>query len=247
MSLRRWQWLLGSILIGSSVLIYVLQILIFRRPIETEFYLFQDLAFVPVQVLLVSLILNSIFARREKEALLRKLNMVIGVFFTELGTPLLRLFAQLDANAGELRACTIFRLDTSPTAFAEAQAHIQAHKFALAMTGADRERTKRLLHEKRGFLLLLLENPNLLEHESFTDLLWAVSHLAEELEFRPDVQTLPPVDAAHITGDLQRAYSLLLIEWLGYLRHLRAEYPYIFSLAVRMNPLDPEASPTVTG
>jgi len=30
-------------------------------------------------------------------------------------------------------------------------------------------------------LLGLLGNPNLLEHDSFTDLLWAVFHLMEEL------------------------------------------------------------------
>ena len=37
------------------------------------------------------------------------------------------------------------------------------------------------LAKKREILLHLLENPNLLEHESFTDLLWAVFHLSDEL------------------------------------------------------------------
>lgn len=43
------------------------------------------------------------------------------------------------------------------------------------------------LVEKRGVLLRLPENPILLDHETFTDLLWAVFHLAEELEYRPNV------------------------------------------------------------
>jgi hypothetical protein len=30
------------------------------------------------------------------------------------------------------------------------------------------------------------------------------------------------------------------------MRHLKTDYPYLFSLAVRQNPFDPEASVTVT-
>ena len=44
------------------------------------------------------------------------------------------------------------------------------------------EETKKYLMGKRRFLLALLENPNLLEHETFTDSLRAVFHLTEELE-----------------------------------------------------------------
>jgi hypothetical protein len=98
------------------------------------------------------------------------------------------------------------------------------------------------LLEKRDFLLRLLENPNLLEHESFTDLLWAVFHLTEELAHRPKCRELHPRDREHLGKDIQRAYVLLIREWLGYMRHLKNNYPYLFSLAVRVNPFDPNAS-----
>ena len=35
---------------------------------------------------------------------------------------------------------------------------------------------------------------------------------------------------------------ILIKEWLVYLQHLKREYPYLFSLAVRTNPFDPGAS-----
>jgi hypothetical protein len=41
--------------------------------------------------------------------------------------------------------------------------------------------------------------------------------------------------------DIRRAYHLLLREWLGYMAHLHADYPYLFSLAVRTNPFNPAA------
>jgi hypothetical protein len=91
----------------------------------------------------------------------------------------------------------------------------------------------------------LLENPNLLEHESFTELLWAVFHLTEELAFREDVKQLVDTDYDHISGDIKRAYVLLISEWLTYMKHLKNDYPYLFSLSIRTNPFDPDASPEV--
>jgi hypothetical protein len=68
----------------------------------------------------------------------------------------------------------------------------------------------------------------------------------EELDSRADVRALPRPDCDHIAGDIKRAYVILLIEWLSYMRHLKNEYPYLFSLAVRTNPFDPKASVEVT-
>jgi len=87
--------------------------------------------------------------------------------------------------------------------------------------------------------------PNLLEHETFTDLLWAVFHLAEELAYRKNVSLLPNSDYEHLIGDIKRVHVLLLSEWLDYMKHLREDYPYLFSLAVRTNPFNPDAKTEV--
>ena len=102
------------------------------------------------------------------------------------------------------------------------------------------------LLDRRMFILGLLQNPNLLEHDRFTDLLWAVSHLTEELEARKSIAALPATDVEHIKGDMARAYGILTREWLAYMEHLKTNYPYMYSLAVRMNPYKAGASPVVT-
>ena len=98
---------------------------------------------------------------------------------------------------------------------------------------------------KSNFLLRLLENPNLLEHESFTKLLRAVFQLTEELAQRKDVRKLPDTDYTHLEGDIKRAYVLLVDEWLDYMKYLKDNYPYLFSLAMRTNPFDQNVSPIV--
>jgi hypothetical protein len=65
------------------------------------------------------------------------------------------------------------------------------------------------LRGKRHFLLSLLGNPNLLEHESFTDLLWAVFHLADELTHRQDLSQMEETDLRHLHGDIHRVYNHL--------------------------------------
>jgi hypothetical protein len=67
---------------------------------------------------------------------------------------------------------------------------------------------------ERDFLVRLLENPILLEHESFTELLRAVFHLTEELAAREDLGNLPDSDYKHLAGDIKRAYVLLVHQWL---------------------------------
>lgn len=50
----------------------------------------------------------------------------------------------------------------------------------------------------------------------------------------------------HLNGDLKRAYAAIAVEWLDHVQHLQKQYPYLFSLAVRRNPLDTNASVVVT-
>ncbi|MBE0634895.1 two pore domain potassium channel family protein, partial [Candidatus Bipolaricaulota bacterium] len=58
----------------------------------------------------------------------------------------------------------------------------------------DLQTTHVFLDDKRDFLLRLLENPNLLEHEAFTALLRAVLHVTEELWYRDDLSMLTAPD-----------------------------------------------------
>jgi len=97
------------------------------------------------------------------------------------------------------------------------------------------------LSEKREFLLKIIENPTLLEHELFSELMMAIFHLHEELSARTDVCSLSEKDVEHIKNDIARAYNMLLKEWLLYMRHLKNEYPYLFSMALRTNPFDKNA------
>jgi hypothetical protein len=161
-----WRVYFGLLLIALSLLLYLVHFYVFHDLEHIEIYALGDVAFLPIEVLLVVLVVDWVISRQEQRSQLS--------------------------------------------------------------------------------LLRLLENPSLLEQESFTEQLWAVFHVADELQHRSDLAHLPGGDYRHLALDTGRAYSALTAEWLKYMAHLLKRYPYLFSLALRTNPFDPTASPVIT-
>ncbi|BBL69160.1 hypothetical protein [Methanoculleus chikugoensis] len=243
--LRTWEVRLGLLLVASSVTIYGVKYLLLGDPENTYQYIFNALGFLPINVLLVTLLINELLSVRAKRDRLNKLNMVIGTFFSEVGTGLLTYLSDRDPNLPKIRHDLVVTNAWTPERFSKVRGRLRRHTCMVAVGAADLQELCRYLKEQRGFLLRLLENPVLLEHESFTDLLRAVFHLTEELERRGDFAGLPASDVEHLAGDVERVYSRLIGEWLAYMEYLQRNHPYLFSLAMRSNPFDETASPVV--
>jgi hypothetical protein len=244
---RRFDWklFLGLILVVLSALVYLLHYFIFRDSHHIFIYLIGDVAFVFIEVLMVTLIIHRLLSQRERRSRLEKLNMVIGTFFSEVGTELLIYLSDCDPNLEDIRKNLIIDTDWTAADFLAVSKKLRRYKYGIKIDRVDLQRLHNYLRDKRSFLVRLLENPVLLEHESFTNLLRAVFHLAEELTSRGTLVDLPETDLQHLNGDIKRAYIQLVREWLDYMKYLKNNYPYLFSLAMRTNPFDQTASPVV--
>jgi hypothetical protein len=233
------------LLLIISLLCYAIEYLVFGHAPEIAAGFLGNFAFLPIYVLFVTLVIERVIKERERSAIRQKLNMVIGLFYSEVGTELVRNLGGFLANPEELTQRFKVNAHWSARDFKDATEFLKGYELKMESKMGDLNVLREYLMEKKRFLLGLLENPNLLEHDAFTDLLWAVSHLVQELEARKSLQGLPDTDMKHLSGDMQRAFSYLLREWLVYMQHLRGDYPYLYSLAVRMNPMDPDARPEV--
>ena len=240
-----WQIILGFSLIILSVIFYFIHFMIFRDAHHIFIYLVGDIAFVFIEVLMVTMIIHQLLGVREKRVRLEKLNMVIGAFFSEVGTRLLTYFSDFDPNLDSIKKELVVTTEWSDKEFLTMSKRLKNYKYSVEIQKVELEYLRDFLIEKRDFLLRLLENPNLLEHEAFTELLRAVFHLTEEIESREDIRQLPESDYSHLAGDIKRAYILLVHEWLRYMKHVKDNFPYLFSLAMRINPFDQSASPIV--
>jgi len=237
--------LLAAGLLAASGATYAVLYVLFENVRDMVFYTILDLAFLPIQVVLVGIVIEGLLARRQRRERMHKMNMVIGVFFTEMGTRLLGDLARSLANRGDVAKALGVRGGWKDDDFSRALAYASQSQWQLDPVRLDLAALRDALAAKRDLIVLLLANPNLLEHERFTDLLWSVSHLAEELAARPSLEGLPQADRDHLVGDVKRVCGHLTGEWLRYCRHLQHAYPYIFSVIVRTHPLQENPSPTV--
>jgi len=241
-SKKVWQIKLGLVLIALTVAIYYLHFIIFHDVHHIFIYLLGDIAFLPLEVLIVTLIIHRVLSRKEKQAKMEKLNMVIGAFFSELGFKLLSYISDSDPNLDQIKSYLVIDGDWDNEKFIKVERMLKSYNYEVDRIKIDLVLLRGLLKERRDFLLRLIENPVLLEHESFTELLRSVFHITEELENREDLSSLPESDLDHIAADLKRVYINIISQWLKYMLHLKDNFPYLFSLAMRSNPFDDNSS-----
>lgn len=241
LSRRAWYlWIAAALIAGAGVL-YLLHFAIFHDSRHIFIYMLGDLAFLPLEVLLVTIVIDRLLNNREKKLAMEKLNMVIGAFFSEIGTDLLKNLSSFDAKCSEKQEVLNIDGEWTEDDFIEVRNELSKHEPDIKSRNGNLDELKALLVEHRDFMVRLIENPLLLEHESFTDLLWAVFHLTEELDGRESCDVLPAADYQHLSVDMARVYRAIIFEWLNYMDHLRQNYPYLFSLAMRLNPFDIDA------
>ena len=236
----KWTVLLALGLLSTSFFIYNIHYQVFGDlKFITRGWL-ASLAFVPIQGLVVTLIIAELMVIMSKGARMQKMNMVIGVFFSELGTELLRNLYINDPQAMTLRETFETAGDLNAKEVVSLVKKLREYPFRVNLEKHALVDLRDMLTARRDFMVRLLENPSLLENENFTNLLWAIFHLTEELDARTDLSRIPESDFEHLKGDISRSYGHLFREWLMYMRHLHDQYPFLYSFAMRTSPIEPE-------
>lgn len=219
----------------SSVLIYFIQYTIFQDASSTFFYFLQDIAFLPFQALIVSLVINRFLNVTEKKRKIKKNNVAISTFFVETGVEIMMILSKFDKN--HRKECEMLKLtELLGNKGKTARKIVEGFEYRFHVEPENLGELVAIMEKNKGFLLTLLENPNLHEHEAFTDMLWAVFHIADELKTRGDLNKISDEDASHLAVDLLRAYKAMVIEWIGYINYLNDDYPFLYKIAIRKNP-----------
>ena len=241
-----WKMKFSIVMILLIIIIYGSNYLVLGDAEHIISYVWTHLGFIPVDILLVAFILDEIIEKKEKEAMLEKLDMLMSTFFSEVGNELINKLStankykastenlksikdwdenDFDNKLAELKGASLdFQTDISPE---------EREEFLQDMTT--------FLSSKREFIINLINNPNLLEKEEFTELINAILHLDEELEHRKNLALVTDADFGHLNGDMKRVYDKLVYEWVYYLKYLYKHYPYMIALVVRTNPFDADA------
>jgi len=244
--LSNWKIRFSIIMIIIAIIIFLTKILVFNDSAEVISYIWLHIGFIPIDIIIVTFVIDEIMSRKEKEAIYEKIDMLMGTFFAEIGDSLIEKIStanEYKANTEYLKSISTW--DEKDFKKALKDFDEKSIKFKANVAKEDREAflldIKELLVEKREFLINLMNNPNLLEKDKFSNLIIAIFHLDEELERRSNLAELKESDFNHLNGDIKRVYSKLVYEWISYLEYINKHYPYMISLAIRTNPFDEDA------
>ena len=243
---RSWKIRFAIIMFVLAVVIFLARYLIFGDGEEIIAYLWKHIGFIPIDILIVAFLLEGIMGKKEHEAILEKIDMLMGTFFSEIGNDLLAELSKVNKNKINTENLKDIR-NWEEKDFDNKMKELKENglDFKADIPPEEREEfltnVHSLLMEKREFLVNLINNPNLLEKDEFSSLLLALLHLDEELSRRGEFSDIKDADFNHLNGDMKRVYSKLVYEWVYYLKYLKKYYPYMISLAIRTNPFDSEA------
>ena len=189
----RWKLIIATGLILLSLALFTAHYLIFHDEHHLSIFFLGDLAFIPIEVLVVTLIIDQMLESREKERRMEKLNMVIGTFFSTLGTPLIARLTGADDTIGPVKERLVVTANWNAAMFYEMRKCLDEYSCSVSILRINLEDLRAFLIDHEDFLLRIVENPMVFEHESFTDLILALNHLTEEMKARGDLSALPPV------------------------------------------------------
>ncbi len=219
----------------ASIIIYFIQFILFDRAQDTLFYVLQDLAFLPVQVIVVTMILDRFLNQFEMRKKIKKINVIISTFFVESGTLIMVAMSTFNENHNDF--CEMIQIEElSKKKNYQLKKLIKEFDYNIHAHPEKLEELALILNKNKAYMLDMLGNDNLLEHDSFTDMLWAVFHVGDELQSRGNFNELDQDDLDHLSNDIFRAYMAMTLEWIDYINYLHDEYPFLHSLAIRKNP-----------
>ncbi len=220
-------WLLVAALIALSASIYGLQIRLFHDVRTTEFYILQDLAFVPLSFAVTTVVVGEIMDAHEKRDSSRKTRMLTSSFFTAIGAGLLSDMMEISETKPDLTGL----LAQTEKEVKEKQRQIQDMPLTVRVDEEHYNRIRERILNWQTELLTLSSNPLLLEQESFAQLLWGILHLTDEFRLRGDFSDLKEADIRHFNDDFERVLRLLLSNWVSNALFLKEAFPDFYGTA----------------
>lgn len=187
-----------------SVCIYGLQILLFHDLRNTEFYILQDLAFIPISIAITTVVVGNIMDSRSKKEAAEKAGMLRSVFFSDIGRTLI-------AKLNSISESSIVTCLEEDATIQEKQDRIRSCSVKVDADGKTYEYIRSFLNDKKHDLITLSGNNDLMDQDDFTQMLGGIFHLLDEFELRGSFDELNTEDISHMNDDFAKVLVLLAV------------------------------------
>lgn len=213
-----------SVLLVISTCIYGMQIFIFKDVRNTEFYIFQDMAFIPISIAITTVVVGELLDINNKRDSRQKTRMLTSTFFSDIGFELMSMLALISNIDEEL----LYIINAPELPESDKIATIKSSGLTVNADMGIYTIISDVIIASKTDILILSSNPMLYDHEYFSDLLWELLHLMDEFRLRGDYVKLTPNDLTELNSDFAQVLELLLINWVVNAKYLKETYPNFY-------------------
>lgn len=224
------------LLLCASALLYAIHYLIFRDLHHLAIFGLHELAFVPLEVILVTLGLDQLVEKTHREEARSKVSIIETLYFNESGGTMLRYLTSFDPDAARLRELLQVTEDWRSSDFRQAIRQLKSYPFLLDLDRIDFFGLHYHLSQRHEYYRSMLENPALTQSEAFTEMIMKIYLLWEELDGRTNLYQLPEKDRNYLAELLHEIYRELTEYWLDNVYNHSIHNRFRLHRAVESNP-----------
>lgn len=224
------------LLLCASALLYAIHYLIFRDLHHLAIFGLHELAFVPLEVILVTLGLDQLVEKTHREEARSKVSIIETLYFNESGGTMLRYLTSFDPDAARLRELLQVTEDWHPSDFRQAIRQLKSYPFLLDLDRIDFFGLHYHLSQRHEYYRSMLENPALTQSEAFTEMIMKIYLLWEELDGRTNLYQLPEKDRSYLAELLHEIYRELTEYWLDNVYNHSIHNRFRLHRAIESNP-----------
>lgn len=224
------------LLLCASALLYAIHYLIFRDLHHLAIFGLHELAFVPLEVILVTLGLDQLVEKTHREEARSKVSIIETLYFNESGGTMLRYLTSFDPDAARLRELLQVTEDWHSSNFRQAIRQLKSYPFLLDLDRIDFFGLHYHLSQRHEYYRSMLENPALTQSEAFTEMIMKIYLLWEELDGRTNLYQLPEKDRNYLAELLHEIYRELTEYWLDNVYNHSIHNRFRLHRAIESNP-----------
>lgn len=224
------------LLLCASALLYAIHYLIFRDLHHLAIFGLHELAFVPLEVILVTLGLDQLVEKTHREEARSKVSIIETLYFNESGGTMLRYLTSFDPDAARLRELLQVTEDWHSSDFRQAIRQLKSYPFLLDLDRIDFFGLHYHLSQRHEYYRSMLENPALTQSEAFTEMIMKIYLLWEELDGRTNLYQLPENDRSYLAELLHEIYRELTEYWLDNVYNHSIHNRFRLHRAIESNP-----------
>lgn len=225
-------------IVAITVCFYAIYYLLLHNKDDIITSIMDNIISVPFNVLITGILFDYILNRKTRKIEEEKIDMVIGIFYTEVGNELLKMMTKADECIELVRSDLLATYDWEEENYENAIKILDQMDYCVDIDKIDISEMKLLLDKSTPLIIDLLSGNVLKNKIDFTEIVVSVFHLRCEFNERIIQDELEEYEKEHLIDDIEVAYKLLAKRWYQYIYILQKEHPQLFVKALINSPFD---------